>query len=257
MRKFTALILGPSGLGKTTSISTLLGNVVVSSFDPDGFLSLDGLCNYEVFEPGEASHVAAYLKERKDGTAIINYNVSVIHSILDAHTLDAMAPHQKAIFTDYVGDRNRLIKEPHIDAFVDDGLTGLSRIIKGYIVAATGKPKMTQEAWQYAIEKVTQVFEVCCGLPNKSYVLMCHVQYEEDALTGGRIILPLIFGRQLPHSVVALFNMRFLCEYNEERYWWRTKPFDGASFLSSRVKGRELDILIPQDFALFQEEEQK
>lgn len=234
-----------SKLGKTYALKTLPKPTIVQSCGDSGWSTI---CKKDqVAEPGDWDTIDRILE--KTGLCAIDY-LKVGNTINASHIASQGYMRYRIGMTQFVNDCNHII-DPHYNkcqSFAHDTLTGISRMMKGFICAAAGKTYLSQQLWGDAVEKIIEIIEYCVG-SEKHYVLNCHIQLEDSMLDGGKEELPLIFGKQLPQNILALFDCTFSGVYDDGKYFWRTKPWEFNKSLGTRLfDGDELDTLIPQDF---------
>jgi hypothetical protein len=246
-----ALIMSRSKMGKTYALNTLPKPLIIQSTDPGGWTTI---CKKDqVAEPGDWDTIYNILE--RDGICAVDYLKSS-NTISAGHIASAGYMRYQIGMTQFVNDCNHIInpKNDKIKSFSQDTLTGLSRMMKGFICSKSGKMYLSQQLWGDAIEKILEIIECCCA-SNKNYVLNCHIQLEQNILDGGTEEFPLIFGKQLPQNILALFDIVFGGAYEDGKYWWRTHPSEFNKSLGSRLhNAEELDTLIPQDFNLLWKE---
>lgn len=83
--RFTSLIWGPSGMGKTTLASTMPGKIALINFDPDGPSSIADAENVEVFDLSGSS---MSIVERMKGEDPLGIKKSLEH--FDSYIIDSL-----------------------------------------------------------------------------------------------------------------------------------------------------------------------
>jgi hypothetical protein len=245
-----ALIMSRSKCGKTYALKTLLKPLIIQSTDPGGWTTI---CKKDqVAEPGDWDSIYKILE--KTGVCAIDY-LKGSNTINASHIASLGYMRYQISTTQFINDCNVIIDSQNdkIASFSHDTLTGLSRMLKGFICNRAGKSYLSQQLWGDAIEKIIEIIENCCA-SEKHYVLNCHIQLEDNALDGGKEEWPLIFGKQLPQNILALFDLVFTGVYDDGSYLWRTHPSESNKSLGSRLHdGNELETLVAQDFGPFVE----
>lgn len=243
-----ALIMSRSKLGKTKALDTLPKPTIIQSCGDSGWSTI---CKKDqVAEPGDWDTIEKILE--KTGLCAIDY-LRTGNNISPSHIASAGYMRYRIATTQFVSDCNHIINPAYegVKSFAHDTLTGISRMMKGFVCAAAGKTYLSQQLWGDCIEKIIEIVEHCVA-SDKHYVLNCHIQLEESQLDGGKEELPLIFGKQLPQNILALFDIVFSGVFDDGKYFWRTKPWEFNKSLGTRLfDGDELETLIPQDFAPF------
>ncbi len=240
------LILGGTGTGKTRSLSTLPGTLVVGEFDPSGERSIRRKRRY--FEPGDAEQIAeADLKP--DEAAIIRY-LSIQKTVTKDYRLDAKQLMQKRMLDLFILDTNILLTQAdNVQNIATDPLTGLSRIAKGAVFSQAGTKGPTYRDWDLFAEKILEIAEVTQGYEAKNYIMTAHLQTEKDAVTEAIKESPYAEGQKVSRTIMQAFDIVYLAVYRDGQYQWRTKPTETLQSIRNRlIDGDDLPEYIPQNF---------
>lgn len=242
-----ACIISRAKMGKTYALQTLPKPLIIQATDP----GWTAICRKDqCAEPGDWDTIYSILE--RDGICAVDYLKSA-KTISNSHIASVGYMRYQIGMTQFVNDANVIIdpNNKKIASFAHDTLTGLSRMMKGFVCSRSGKPYLSQQGWGDCVEKVIEILDCCCA-SDKHYVLNCHVQLEDNQTEGGKEELPLIFGKQLPQNLLAFFDMVFTGVFEDGKFWWRTKPSDTNKSVGSRFHDiDDLDTLIPQDFSQF------
>ncbi len=241
------LILGQSGTGKTRSLTTLPGTLVVSEFDPSGERSIRRSLRY--FEPGDADQIAELDDFTDKDAAVIRY-LSIAKIVTKDYKLDAKYLNHKRMLDLYILDTNVLItKADNIQNIACDPLTGLSKVAKGAIFAGAGTKGPTFRDWDLFAEKVLEICEVCQGYESKNFIMTAHLQTEKDAITEAIIQTPYAEGQKISRTIMQAFDVVYLAVYRDGQYVWRTKPTETLQSIRNRlIDGDDVPDYIPQNF---------
>lgn len=243
-----ALIIGKSGTGKTRSCQTLPGHKVGQIFDPGGERSIR--LDLKQYDPGDGPVLVKETVELDETTVqFINY-AALPTQIQSGYALSMRYLQKKRQIDLAIADANPIFDSPDINSIFVDGLTGMGQAVHAAVFQSG--PKNTFEAWNQAMEKVLEYYEVGCGRYDKHFILLAHVQTEKDELEGTIKQEPLIFGKKLPGNLIRIFDTVFLSVYLDEKYMWVTRPTAQCDFLGTRMRD-DLPEIIPQDFRLLLE----
>jgi len=235
-------IIGDSKTGKTYSLNTLVGCTVIFNLDPGGYNSLRR--NYDRIEPGT---LEATLKEQHPECIVIDYCATIAPTISDTPGRSGRrAPAEKA-YKALIADINVAIMADSVANLVVDGLTGLGELVLNAILALNKRDKAIYEDWGQAIDKLLEIVSVCASACS-TFVMLCHLQTDKDEITGRIKETPLVYGKQLPNKLMALFDNVFAAGYAGTSFFWVTKPQP----LMQTIGSRQFDNLperIHQNFA--------
>lgn len=251
------LLMGPAGTGKTFSIGTLVDSGV------------------EVFylglEPGIESLLAYYKDKGQDLPANLHWHTldapkasftELIDSANKINTmqLDTLAKmqdpnrskHNQFIkmleaLNDFPDDRSGQ-KFGCVDtwgtnrALVVDGMAGLARAAMALVVG--GKPVRNQSDWGIAQDQVEKVVRLWTDNCQCHFVLIAHVEREQDAILGGVKLMVSTLGKALAPKLPPMFSDVILTERSGSNFTWNT----GSAMAD--VKSRSLPIAekLPADF---------
>jgi hypothetical protein len=236
------MVLGDSKTGKTQSVSTLTGHTVLANFDPAGFHSL--VVPYVLIGPNELCQLEDWPGDTQ--VVVIDYTTLVGQISL---TLDrGNRKSNYDIYVSFINDMNAAMVSDFVDNIVVDGLTGLSDAVLGAVMQINKRSRPQFEDWGQAIDKVVEII-MALAASTKNFVLCAHLQTERDELTGRLKELPLVYGKQLPNKILAIFDTVFVTRVTSGIYHWVTNPQPLLQTIGSRTF-KQLPPTITQDFEL-------
>jgi len=236
------MILGDSKTGKTQSMSTLSGHTLLANFDPTGFHSLT--VPYVTIGPNE-------LNQLDNWPGDVNMTVIDYTSLVGQISLTLDRGNRRSnydIYVSFINDMNAAMASEFIDNIVVDGLTGLSDAVLGAVMQINKRSRPQFEDWGQAIDKIVEII-MALAASTKNFILCAHLQAERDELTGRIKELPLVYGKQLPNKILAIFDTVFVTRVTGGIYHWVTNPQPLLQTVGSRTF-RQLPPTITQDFEL-------
>ena len=119
--------------------------------------------------------------------------------------------------------------------FVIDGLSGLSQMALDLVVGS--KPIKTQPEWGAAMDNLERFITTICMNTNCVFVLLAHVEREQDEITGGYQNMVATLGRKLAPKLPKYFSdiakaYRSVDAKGQPTYYWSTS--DSMSVLKNR-----------------------
>jgi len=128
-------------------------------------------------------------------------------------------------------------------AIVIDGLTGLGAFAMAMVIGK--KPTKSRPDWGIAQDSVERFLRYTCDGCKCHFVLIAHVEREQDLVMGGTKITVSSLGQALPPKIPPMFSDVILCIRQGTKWTWST-----ANNLCD-LKTRSLPVAddIPQNFS--------
>lgn len=251
------LIEGPTGTGKTTSISTLAatGLEVFVLFTESGLESLTGAWKDYGKEIPPNVHWHVLKKAPADFGVMANSAEKINTLALDA--LAKMSDPDRAKHNQFV-DLLRALNdfEDHrtgahfgpVDSWgtgrvlVIDSLTGINPIALSLVVGA--KPVKSQSDWGIAQDVIEKLLRKLCDGCRCHFVITAHVEREVDQVFGGVKLTVSTLGKALAPKIPPMFSDVVLSYREGTKFFWST---DNSQ---ADLKARNLPIRsgMAQDF---------
>ena len=236
-----AIIIGEPSSGKTRALGTLPPKRVIFSLDPHGFSAL----RVPFIEVPAGGFTPQCLAECD--TVVIDY-ASAQQQISSGVDRGSRVSGSTTVYQYLVRDLNAVLACPEVLSIGLDGLTGLGTVILEAVMGLNRRTKPNSMAdYGDAIEKIIEIVSVCAAAKNKYFVLVSHIQLEKDELSGRIKESPLVYGKQLPGRLLALFDSKFQSAFSGDSYYWLTKPTPLMATIGSRLHD-DLPERINQDF---------
>lgn len=251
------MLMGPAGTGKTYSCGTLV----------DAGLKV----RYLGLEPGVESLVAYWRDKGQEVPENVAWHIleapkASFTELMDSATkintmqLDTLAkmqdPHRSKhnqfikmleALNDFPDDRtgNKLgcVDQWGTDSvLIVDGMAGLARAAMSLVVG--GKPVRNQSDWGIAqdqVEKITRMWTDNCRC---HFVLITHVEREQDAILGGIKLMVATLGKALAPKLPPMFSDVILAERAGKTFTWNT----GSSMADVKTRNLEISEKLPASF---------
>lgn len=213
------LLMGPAGTGKTYSVASLVESGIEVFYVglENGIESLLGYwadqgkpipanLRWNVIEAPKAS--LAEMLEISDKVGIMSFDALTKMSDPNKAKYDHFSLLLKCLnnFVDQrTGESFGCAEDWGPErAVVIDGLTGLGNAVMSRVVG--GKPVKSQPDWGLA-QTLLEGFlrKMCDGCPCW-FVLLCHVEREQDLVLGGIKIMPSTLGKALAPKLASMFS---------------------------------------------------
>lgn len=251
---FNVLLMGPSGTGKTYVIGTLvdLGVDVFYLALESGMESLLGYWRDNDKPIPDNLHWHRLEKPKASFTEMIQNAKNI--NMLNLDSLAKMVDPNKSkhnqfvklleALNDFPDDRTGENFGP-VDQWdqsrvlVVDGATGLSNCAMQLVVG--GKAVRNQSDWGIAQDQVEKITRMLCDNCACHFVLLAHVEREQDPILGGIKLTISTLGKALAPKLPAMFSDVILCERKGKDFSW-----DTAS-ATADVKTRNLPIKAGQE----------
>ena len=243
------MLMGPAGTGKTYSLGTL-AEAGVEVF-------------YLGLEPGVESLIAYFTDKGKEVPPNVHWHTlespkASFTELMDSANkintmqLDTLAKmqdpnrskHNQFIkmleaLNDFPDDRTGQ-KFGCVDswgagrALAVDGMAGLARAAMSLVVG--GKPVRNQSDWGIAQDQVEKIVRMWTDNCKCHFVLITHVEREQDQILGGIKLMVATLGKALAPKLPPMFSDVILAERSGSNFTWNT----GSSMAD--VKSRNLPI---------------
>lgn len=255
---FNILLMGPAGTGKTYSLGTLA----------DAGLELF----YLGLEPGLESLLAYWTDKGKEIPPNVHWHnmeapKASFTELMEAATkintmqLDTLAKMQDPnrskhnqfikmleVLNDFPDHRTNS-KFGCVDTWgtnrvlAVDGMAGLARAAMSLVVG--GKPVRNQSDWgisQDTVEKVVRIWTDNCRC---HFVLLAHVEREQDAILGGIKLMVSTLGKALAPKLPPMFSDVILTERSGSNFTWNT----GSAMADVKSRNLPISEKLPSTFA--------
>jgi hypothetical protein len=246
---FNVLLMGPSGTGKTYSIGTLvdMGVEVFYLAIEAGMESLLGYWRDRNLEIPPNLHWHKLAAPKASFTEMIG-NAKLVNT-LGLDSLAKMSDPNKSKHNQFISLLEALNDFPDdrtgekFGSVADwdqsrvlavDGATGLSQCAMALVVG--GKPVRSQSDWGIAQDQVEKITRMLCDNCPCHFILIAHVEREQDAVLGGIKLMVSTLGKALAPKFPAMFSDVILTVRQGDKWTW-----DTASAMAD-VKTRNLPI---------------
>lgn len=251
------LLMGPAGTGKTYSLATLAESGV------------------EIFylglEPGLESLIAYWKDKGKEIPANVHWHsleaakasfLELIDSAtkINSMQLDTLAKMQDPnrskhnqfikmleVLNDFPDDRTGQ-RFGCVDtwgtgrALVVDGMAGLARAAMSLVVG--GKPVKNQSDWGIAQDQVEKIVRMLTDNCKCHFILVAHVEREQDAILGGIKLMVSTLGKALAPKLPPMFSDVVLTERSGSNFTWNT----GSAMADVKTRNLAISEKLPADF---------
>jgi hypothetical protein len=245
------LLIGASGVGKTTSIKTLIAKGITPFclFTEPGFEVLGDV-------PSPQLHWQYIAPASAPWESLIQVAKNV--TMLQHDAVTAMKDSQKGRYTQYVQlltalnsfkcDRDGkeygdVCKWGTDRALVLDSLSGVNIMVMRHVIG--GKPTSHQGEWGSAMSSLENLIQKLCTDTHCTFVLMAHAERETDEVQGGSKIMASTLGRKLAPRIPRFFSDVVYAKKEGAKFTWTTiEP-------NADLKNRNLPLAdnLPPDFA--------
>lgn len=254
---FNTLLMGPAGTGKTYSIKTLVDagvEVFLLALEP-GFESLFGAWT-DVGQEIPANLHWHYLTPPKASFTELMDAAGKINSM----SLDTLAKLQDPnrskhnqfikmleVLNDFPDDRSGQ-RFGCVDtwgtnrALVVDGMAGLARAAMSLVVG--GKPVKNQSDWGISQDQVEKIVRLWTDNCRCHFVLIAHVEREQDAILGGIKLMVSTLGKALAPKLPPMFSDVILTERSGANFTWNT----GSALADVKTRNLPISEKLPADF---------
>lgn len=246
---FNVLLMGPSGTGKTYSIGTLVDlglDVFFIALEPGieslfGYYADSGKPIPENLHWHRIKAPAASFTEMIDNAKKVNMlSLDSLAKMVDPNK----SKHNQFVsllealnnFTDdRTGEKYGSVMDwDQSRVLIIDSATGISQCAMSLVVG--GKPVRSQSDWGIAQDQVEKLVRMLCDNCPCHFVLLAHVEREQDAVLGGIKLMVSTLGKALAPKFPAMFSDVILTERQGDKWTWNT-----ASAMAD-VKTRNLPI---------------
>lgn len=251
------LLMGPAGTGKTFSIGTMADagiEVFYLGLEP-GVESLVGYWTDKGKEIPNNVHWHTLSAPKASFTELMEAATKINTMQLD--TLAKMQDPNRSKHNQFIKMLEALNDFPCdrsgqrfgcVDTWdtsrclVVDGMAGLARAAMSLVVG--GKPVKSQSDWGLAQDSVEKIVRMWTDHCKCHFVLIAHVEREQDAILGGIKLMVSTLGKALAPKLPPMFSDCILTERSGSNFSWNT----GSA--QADVKSRNLPISekLPADF---------
>lgn len=251
------MLMGPAGTGKTYSLGTL-ADAGVELF-------------YLGLEPGLESLLAYWTDRGKEIPANVHWHVmeapkASFMELMDSANkintmqLDTLAKLQDPnrskhnqfiklleVLNDFPDDRTGN-KFGCVDtwgpnrALAVDGMAGLARAAMSLVVG--GKPVRNQSDWGISQDQVEKIVRLWTDNCRCHFVLLAHVEREQDAILGGIKLMVSTLGKALAPKLPCMFSDVILTERAGANFTWNT----GSAMADVKTRNLPISEKLPADF---------
>ena len=251
------MLMGPAGTGKTYAIGTLV-DAGVETF-------------YLGLEPGLESLLGYWTDRGKEIPPNIHWHQmespkASFSELMDSATkintmqLDTLAKMQDPnrskhnqfiklleVLNDFPDDRTGS-RFGCVDtwgpnrALVVDGMAGLARSAMSLVVG--GKPVRSQSDWGLAQDQVEKIVRLWTDNCRCHFVLIAHVEREQDAILGGIKLMVSTLGKALAPKLPCMFSDVILTERSGSSFTWNT----GSAIADVKTRNLPIAEKLPADF---------
>lgn len=242
---FNTLLEGPSGVGKTYAIGTLVdaGMETFVVFLESGAESLYAYWTDRGLPIPDNLHVHV-LKTQKASFKELAESAKRSNS-LPYDTLAKMVDPERAKYNAFInllgvmgkfvdqrtGEDFGAVDEWGMDrVIVIDGLTGVNRAAMQLVIG--GRPARSQNDWGHAQHYVEEFLRTCCDGCRCNFVMIAHVEKELDSLNGGMKITMSTLGKALAPKIPQMFSDVILARRDGNTFSWSTA--DAGADLKNR-----------------------
>lgn len=254
---FNVLLMGPAGTGKTYSLGTL-ADAGVEIF----YLGLEpGLESLRAYWTDKGKEVpanvhwhtmeapkASFKEMMAAATNINTMNLETLSKMQDPNR----SKHNQFIqmlevLNDFPDDRTGE-KFGCVDtwdcgrALVVDGMAGLARAAMSLVVG--GKPVRNQADWGIAQDQVEKIVRMWTDNCRCHFVLIAHVEREQDAILGGIKLMVSTLGKALAPKLPPMFSDVILTERSGANWTWNT----GSALADVKTRNLPVQEKLPADF---------
>jgi AAA domain len=252
------LLMGPAGSGKTHSLGTLVESGV-EVFYLGLEAGLESLLGYftdrgKPVPPNLHYHVlkapdTSFLDMADSATKINTYNLEALAKMNDPNR----SRHNQfisllTVLSNFTCQRDGksygAVNDWHPSrALAVDGLTGVNNAALSLVVG--GKPVRSQSDWGIAQQQVESLLRKLCDGCSCWFILLAHVEREQDQVLGGVKLMASTLGKALAPKIPAMFSDVILTVRDVKTWKWDTANSQAD------LKTRNLDISgsLPPSFA--------
>jgi len=254
---FNTLLEGPTGVGKTHSIGTLVdtGLEVFCLFLESGQETLYGYYTDKGKTVPDNLHISL-VKTATTGFSDLIDSAEKTNT-LSHEALAKMTDPKRSAYRGYINilkALNNFVDDRTGESFgpvdswgtdrviVIDGLTGINRAAMQLVVG--GKATRSQPEWgqaQFYVEELVQKLTNGCRC---HFVLIAHIERETDQVLGGSKITMSTLGKALAPKLPQMFSDVVLCRREGDKFVWSTA--DGQADL--KFRNLPLSSTIAPDF---------
>jgi hypothetical protein len=127
-------------------------------------------------------------------------------------------------------------------ALVVDGMAGLARAAMSLVVG--GKPVRNQSDWGIAQDQVEKIVRLWTDNCSCHFVLIAHVEREQDAILGGIKLMVSTLGKALAPKLPPMFSDVVLTERSGSNFTWNT----GSAMADVKTRNLAISEKLPADF---------
>lgn len=228
-------LIGPAGTGKTHSLGTL----VDSGIETFVVMMEQGLESLLGYWTDRGKPVPPNLRYHKLAAPTASFaemikNAELINT-MGLDSLAKMTDPNKSKYNQFVGLLKALNDFPDDRtgqkfgpvnlwtpnrALCIDGLTGLNAAAMQLVVG--GKAVRSQSDWGIAQDQIEKILRMLCDACACHFVLIAHVEREQDQLSGGVKLMPSTLGKALAPKISAMFSDVVMAVRQGDKWAWDT-----------------------------------
>lgn len=251
------LLMGPAGTGKTHAIGTLVESgveVFYMGLEP----GLESLLGYftDKGKPIPDNLHWHTIDAPKTGFAELLSNAKKVNTMSLETLAKAVDPNRSKYNTfeliltslnDFKDDRTGKSYGCTDEwgpgrALVVDGMAGLARAALSLVVG--GKPVKNQSDWGIAQQQVASLIHMITNQLKCHFVLLAHVEREQDRVLGGVMITLASLGKALGPQIVPMFSDVILTAREGDKFFWDT----GSALADVKTRNLPIKSGLPPDF---------
>lgn len=257
---FNTLLMGPSGTGKTYSISTLcntaLGLEVFYLATEPGLETLLGVWADKGLPIPQNLHWH-YMQPKAAGFSSLLNAADLVGKFNLKQLSDLSDPDRgkNNRFYDFIGILNNFTcqrtgaKFGSVDSWgtnrvlVIDGLTEVNQMALSMVVGT--KPVRSQSDWGIAQNNLMMLLRMLTAGCNCHLVLIAHVERETDLVLGGVKLMVSTLGKAITGQIPAMFSDVILSVREGTKFYWDT----ASSMADVKTRNLPMEGKLEPDFA--------
>ena len=245
------MLVGATGTGKTYCLRTLLDaglEVFVLSTEPGIASSLGDTdperLHWHYIAPANPGLASLLDSAKKINTMSLKglSNLTDINKAKYGQFLDVLS--SLANFKcDRTGKEYGSVEGWDTDrVIVVDSLSGLSIMAMDLVVGA--KPIKSMADWGISVDNLERLLTMLCTSTRAHFVLISHLEREQDEVTGGIQLVASTLGKKLGPKLSRYYDDVIQCKQNEGKFFWATT----ANNVDLKARNLPLSTNLPPTF---------